>query len=1043
MRRRVRRILGIEGRANRILHLIGVAMLLILLRVWHLAVVQHERKLEGSRRAQKKIIIERPERGNIVDRFGLLMATNRARYDVKVLYGPIQEMPYSLKGKHVRRDYVERLAGWLGSQLGLGTREVEDLIYARAAPMPQVPCLIKEGVDEELYSRLKGAAREWPGLVVERVPVRVYPMGKVGCHLVGYLGAVSASQMEAMATEMNLLKEYLAQCEAGESLRPPEGVEGPFEARMLLQQMQERAISAAELVGRGGVEGKLDRELRGYRGQQLFCADARGRRLDQLPGSTAAISGKQVTLTISAELQETAEQLLAHNERLRDGRSVRYTLEDRSQKVLRQPWIKGGAIIAIDPNTGELLACASYPRFDPNDFVAQRQEQIHKWLEDPIALGAIWDGISPLEREIYDWKEKKYLTEKLDLSWEAYLGQILPENHSARQALGKLRTIGAVVQLLATPEAEWSLVEEPKERQILLRLCKLLVDPARIGPRLLQEVSGCSLAQWRGHERAVVCLASRMEESARQLFHALHFESWRSQQGAAFLKQQRARERAEKRSARPYVDHLRQEERRQFKEFWALNWPRLCLNLLKGSAGEDPFSAQLLSQRELVAKVDSGLREWLLQLPSGVAEEALRAMRSFQELPQSEQETATAFCPRGGFGYCRSYAYQDATAQGSIFKLIPSYAAALESYRKQPTTDPAVLNPLTMIDDARPMNKGWQVGQTVRGEVIPQFYKGGRLPRTASSGIGRIDLVNAIEVSSNPYFGMLCVDQLKAPSDLARAARLFCYGRTTGFELPGELPGAIPNDLETNRTGLYATAIGQHTLLATPMQTAIAMSALANGGHLLKPQLIKQIAGRDRTWSLTSVDRQFAYWQPLSRIGIDFPLFSAAVCDSPSEQVWIAQPEVRWDIPLPAPVRSLVLEGMRRVVQGPHGGVLPSRLRSFDQERRLLQQYIDLAPKLVGKSSSAEKHESVGLTDPEIYKHTWFTALAFDETLVPYKFEHCDIVVVVYLRYGDFGKEAAPLAATLINKWHEIKEKRLSSCSPSTQPAPQSSRPAQ
>jgi cell division protein FtsI/penicillin-binding protein 2 len=182
------------------------------------------------------------------------------------------------------------------------------------------------------------------------------------------------------------------------------------------------------------------------------------------------------------------------------------------------------------------------------------------------------------------------------------------------------------------------------------------------------------------------------------------------------------------------------------------------------------------------------------------------------------------------------------------------------------------------------------------------------------------------------------------------------------------------------------------------------------------------MSGRDRTWGLAPHGAQFAYSHPLSLIGIDFPLFTAAQCDSPREQHQLVQPEVRWDLPLPSPVRSLLLEGMRRVIQGERGGVQPCRLRSFDSERGLLREYTSLAPSLVGKSSSAEKREQVGLADPELYKHVWFTALSFDQELRPYVFGRPDLVVVVYLRYGDFGKEAAPLAAALINKWRDIQK---------------------
>ena len=975
-------------------------MLLIFLRIWHLSVVQHERKLEGTRRAQRKVVIERPERGTVRDRFGEVLATNRLQYSASLVYAPIGEIPYR-GGK--RKAYVEQLAGWLGGQLGMEPSVVEDLIYAKAAPLPHVPCVVKEGLSEEQYYRLRGAQRDWPGLVVERVPVRVYPRGKVACQLLGHIGAVGAQQMESMARELGVLKNYLALCDAGESVAPPEGISGPYEARVKWQELQERAFTAVDLVGRSGIEARFDRELRGYRGQQVYWTDAKGRRLGMLPGSAASLPGKQVMLTISAELQEFAEQLLSHNERLRDGRSVRMTLEDRAGKHLRQPYIKGGAIIALDPNTGELLACASYPRFDPNDFIQRKPEAVHKWLEDEEAITAIWDGHTELEREIFDWKKQVFELERKELTWEAYLDLVLPEEHPARVELARLNTVGAAVRFQQ---------QEAPEPKLAAELCQLLVDATRISQPLLDGVGSVSMAQWRGYERSAMVLARRLEQQLQPLFHKQQFEPWRKQHSAAFLKEQRSLERAQKRAAKPYTDHLQQEERRQFRAYYERQWIHVATALLL----ERPDAV------EIAFSPDPALRRFCQKLGPALTAEFLTAVRSYKKLNQREKQLAAAFVPSGGFGYGRSYAFQDATPQGSIFKLMPAYAALIETYQKHPTNDPLRLNPLTIIDDPRRAAKGWDVGRRLSGEAIPQFYKGGRLPRTASLNMGQIDLVHAIEISSNPYFGMLAIDVLKSPNDLARAARLFSYGKRTGIDLPGELSGQLPGDLETNRTGLYSTTMGQHTLLVTPIQAAVALSAISNGGHLLRPLLVKQVRGQDRTWSLSNQERVFAYWRPLSLIGVDFPLFTAAVCDTAHDQTVAYEPEVRWDIAMPEPVRTLLLEGMRRVIQGEKGPASPGRLRSMDKERRLLEDYIAIQKQLVGKSSSAEKREVVGLADAEIYKHCWFAAISFDEC-EPMQFGRPELVVIVYLRYGDFGKEAAPLAGALIKKWREIKQR--------------------
>jgi cell division protein FtsI/penicillin-binding protein 2 len=76
---------------------------------------------------------------------------------------------------------------------------------------------------------------------------------------------------------------------------------------------------------------------------------------------------------------------------------------------------------------------------------------------------------------------------------------------------------------------------------------------------------------------------------------------------------------------------------------------------------------------------------------------------------------------------------------------------------------------------------------------------------------------------------------------------------------------------------------------------------------------------------------------------------------------------------------------------------------------------------MVGKTSTAEilhnpsKHPS---SLPPIYKHTWFGSIAFQEKL---QWDTPELVVVVFLRFSDSGREAAPICSQMIHKWKEIQ----------------------
>ncbi len=99
--------------------------------------------------------------------------------------------------------------------------------------------------------------------------------------------------------------------------------------------------SAGDLIGKSGVEGKWHNDLNGIAGGKQVEVDAAGRKLQDL-SIKPPVSGMNITLTIDKELQSLAE------EKLKD---------------------KKGAIVALDPNNGEILAMASSPAIDPNMFI--------------------------------------------------------------------------------------------------------------------------------------------------------------------------------------------------------------------------------------------------------------------------------------------------------------------------------------------------------------------------------------------------------------------------------------------------------------------------------------------------------------------------------------------------------------------------------------------------------------------------------------------------------------------------------------------------
>jgi cell division protein FtsI/penicillin-binding protein 2 len=202
------------------------------------------------------------------------------------------------------------------------------------------------------------------------------------------------------------------------------------------------------------------------------------------------------------------------------------------------------------------------------------------------------------------------------------------------------------------------------------------------------------------------------------------------------------------------------------------------------------------------------------------------------------------------------------------------------------------------------------------------------------------------------------------------------------------------------------------------------LSALANGGQLLKPKIIKEAAGFSpdvQPLSAFSAQDYFAK-EELNALGIQFPLFTAVQPRSPLPDTTKQTTEVRRNVALTSPIRSTLLEGMNRVVWGTKGTARPSIIKGLLNNPTWMRNYLSLQNQMVGKTSTAEflyNPHFCPSSLPQMYKHVWFGSITFGQTV----FRDPEIVVVVFLRYGDSGKEAAALAAQVICKWREIKEK--------------------
>jgi len=168
-----------------------------------------------------------------------------------------------------------------------------------------LPVRLKRNLDRPTVAYIAEHEADLPGVDVEFEPLRRYPLGEMASHLLGYVGEISDKELE-----------------------------DPDRADYL----------SGDLIGKMGIERQYERYLRGVSGKRFVEVNAMGRKAALLGERRPVLPqrGDALTLTIDANLQRAAEQAFAPNAR--------------------------GAAVAIDPNTGEVLALASKPNYDPNEF---------------------------------------------------------------------------------------------------------------------------------------------------------------------------------------------------------------------------------------------------------------------------------------------------------------------------------------------------------------------------------------------------------------------------------------------------------------------------------------------------------------------------------------------------------------------------------------------------------------------------------------------------------------------------------------------------
>ena len=241
------------------------------------------------------------ERGEILDRNGRVLAGKGTASSVGIVPGKLENREEAIAQI---AELLEITPEEIEKKLSANWVKDDSFVPIKTIPRVEEIELISISPDEEVLKEKERHDKllEIPGVMISDVEVREYPLGEAAAHLIGYVQSVTAEDLE----------EY-----AGEG------------------------YTANSVIGKSGMEGLFESELKGQNGCRIYIENSEGREKEEL-AYILVQHGQDIQLTIDADLQVSMYEQFK---------------EDKSCSV------------AMNPYTGEVLALVSTPSYDNNDFI--------------------------------------------------------------------------------------------------------------------------------------------------------------------------------------------------------------------------------------------------------------------------------------------------------------------------------------------------------------------------------------------------------------------------------------------------------------------------------------------------------------------------------------------------------------------------------------------------------------------------------------------------------------------------------------------------
>jgi penicillin-binding protein 2 len=306
---------------------------LLFLRLWALEVLSGDRYLAQANDNRVRTIRVEAPRGPILDRNGRVLVTNVPGWRVEL-------WPTDLpKTGPAQRKELRALSGVTGVSVA------EMLAQMRRTDRdPLTPVVVQNGLHTDQVFYLREHAAELPGIRLQQSWLRKYPHQSLAAQVLGYVGQISPDQFK---------------------------------------RLKSKGYRATDAIGQAGIESTYDTYLRGKDGRAQLTVDSLGRPKGPATLQAQASPGQALRLTIDVRLQKAAEQAL------------RSTVKLARVSGIEGQHADGGAIVALDPKDGAVLAMASYPTYKPSIYVGRKDpKKLAPVLDPEVAAAANYPGLN-------------------------------------------------------------------------------------------------------------------------------------------------------------------------------------------------------------------------------------------------------------------------------------------------------------------------------------------------------------------------------------------------------------------------------------------------------------------------------------------------------------------------------------------------------------------------------------------------------------------------------------------------------------------------